>query len=210
MSHNLNNPRLEGFEAALPFPGDLDSILKEAASAVFITMFDWPPDFGPCEDSPGDGPERVVGSVGVAGSIEFTVYLHMSAVVARRLTCRLLRMAEAELHDNQTVNDMIGELANMLAGQIKQNAGPAAHACLQTTPTVVRGGGFRVTPPARSVRRSLAFKCRGGGVFLEAVFIPGASANPKTAPAQDIGQSQHVIRQESGGGDARLQRRADA
>jgi chemotaxis protein CheX len=120
--------------------------------------------------------------VSVCGSVNFMVYFHSSAQTARRLTCRILRMGEAELDRNETVNDTIGELANMLAGQIKLKMAQSGHVCWQTAPTVVRGSSFRVIAPSTSLRRTIGFNCRAGSAALEAMFMPGTAPKRPSAP----------------------------
>jgi len=160
----------------MPEAAEVESILKEAATAVFAIMLDWPPEFGAFEDVFEGEQERVAASVAVAGSIEFKVSFYSSALMARRLTCRLLRVAEAELHGNDAVNDTVGELTNMLAGQIKLKLSQTGHVCFQTAPTVVRGANFQVAAPSSSLRKSVTLKCPGGGALLEAIFIDRAGS----------------------------------
>ena len=61
----------------------------------------------------------VAGSVGFIGEANGVVYVYSKATFARTLASRMLRMAEAELEANEMVDDVIGELTNMIVGSIK-------------------------------------------------------------------------------------------
>jgi chemotaxis protein CheX len=147
---------------------DLENILKAAASTVFTTMLNTTPDFEPHGGNFLDDEERVAGTVGITGSLDGMIYFYASASFSRRIACRMLSMSEAELDSNEIVNDVIGELTNMMAGQIKVKLFQAGSHCLLTVPSVMRGANFKTVAIGHNVRKTVHFQCLGGKAILEA------------------------------------------
>jgi chemotaxis protein CheX len=147
---------------------DLENILKAATATVFSTMLNTTPEFGPFESDCTTGEEQVAGTVGFTGSLNGIIHFCSSASFARRLTCRMLSMEESEIEGNEMINDVIGELTNMLAGQIKHRMQQAGTHCLLTVPSVMRGSNVKSASSSHSVRKSVYFKCHGGHAVIEA------------------------------------------
>jgi two-component system chemotaxis sensor kinase CheA len=89
--------------------------------------------------------------------------------VTTATTTALLAMVEDEL-DEALVDDAVGELANIVAGNIK---GMLVEACKLGLPTVIRGSDYRVSVPGTSVVLEAAFECEGER-FTVAVQSPNA------------------------------------
>lgn len=151
---------------------DLENILKNAAVTVFTTMLKTSPEFGALEPIAPNGEQQVTGAVNVTGALNGTIYFCSSAAMARRLTCRMLSMSDSEIEDDAMVNDVIGELTNMLAGQVKLKVHQSHGSCLLTVPSVVRGSAFKACITGPCVRKSISFKCDGGNASLEAALKP--------------------------------------
>ena len=147
---------------------DLENILKAATATVFSTMLNTTPEFGPFESDCTTGEEQVAGTVGFTGSLDGIIHFCSGASFARHLTCRVLSMSESEIEGNEMVNDVIGELTNMLAGQIKIKMQKAGTHCLLTVPSVMRGGNVKSVSSGHSMRKSVYFKCHGGHAVIEA------------------------------------------
>jgi chemotaxis protein CheX len=150
---------------------DLDALLESAAAAVFTTMLDFKVEFE-SEDKDFVLGAMVAGNVGLTGTFDGMVYLYSSAGFARAMTCRLLGMKDAEIEGNVMVNDVIGELTNMVAGHIKSKLENAGNGCIMTIPSVIRGTDFKVNSISGIVRKCIHFRCNDGRVLLEAFLRP--------------------------------------
>jgi two-component system cell cycle response regulator len=113
--------------------------LKSGVSEVFRTMLtleakpvavlhEW--------HAPGD--PLVAGCVGFTGDANGVVYVHATARFARTLASRMLGLPEAELQGDEMVNDVIGELSNMIVGCAKSRLCDAGAPCVLTIPSIVR------------------------------------------------------------------------
>ncbi|HLP78585.1 MAG TPA: chemotaxis protein CheX [Candidatus Paceibacterota bacterium] len=89
--------------------------------------------------------ERMSGSVGFAGkTITGSLYLHISEPFARQATSAMLGLPLEEVTNPAEVNDVMGEITNMLGGGLKSWFCDRDAACVLTTPSVIRGTSFAV------------------------------------------------------------------
>jgi chemotaxis protein CheX len=103
------------------------------------------------------GLERISGSVGFAGeTVTGAVYLHLSATVACLLSACMLGTSAQDLSEAE-VNDVVGELTNMLTGGLKSWLCDSGAPCAVSTPGIIRGSSFVVEPPPDVQRLFLPF-----------------------------------------------------
>jgi len=79
----------------------------------------------------------VSGMVGLAGVRRGMVAIHLPEEMAKTVTSRLLQTEIGEV--NEDVMDAVGELANMLAGNIKSALSSSGHDIKLSIPSVVSG-----------------------------------------------------------------------
>ena len=118
----------------------------------------------------------VVSAVGFIGTINGVLYLHMEDSLARMLTCRMLDMDETDLDGDgyETVNDVLGELANMIAGTFKNQLCDMGHNCRMTIPSIMRGNQFTIETPTDVMRRIFQFTVNGAIFMGDLVIKMGA------------------------------------
>ncbi len=113
------------------------------------------------------GEPLVVGSVGFTGDANGVVYLHVTARFARTLASRMLGLPETEPQPDEMVNDVIGELSNMIVGCAKSRLCDAGAPCVLTIPSVVRGQNFEIAPACRCKHVLLGFRCAVDHILVE-------------------------------------------
>lgn len=148
-----------------------EQIVSHSVSSVFHTMLDLtvelrgsstvdcdgvPLDFIPITSS---GEMLVVGNVGIVGKITGMVYLYMTHPFATRMAARMLGMTEAEVEEDDLINDVIGEISNMVVGQFKNQLDERGYACRLTIPSILRGSNFVVEPVRSAERQVFYFQC---------------------------------------------------
>lgn len=88
--------------------------------------------------------DRVTGNVGFAGdAVTGSVYLHCSQAFSAQATTAMLGLSPEEITSTE-VNDVIGEVTNMLAGGLKSWLCDAGATCVLTIPSVIRGTSFEI------------------------------------------------------------------
>jgi chemotaxis protein CheX len=114
---------------------------------------------------------RVSGSVGFAGeTVTGAVYLHLSAPFSTHVAAAMLGMTPEEITGEAEVNDVVGEVTNMLAGGLKSWLCDAGAECAVSTPAIIRGTAFVIESMADVHRELLVFDC-GPDRFVVEVHI---------------------------------------
>src|SRR3954467_9915202 len=116
---------------------EIEELTKEAVQRVFQTMLsmeistdEWPPDGIPVE---------MISAVGFIGRATGSVYLCADAALARTIASQMLGLSESEIESDEMVNDVMGEVSNMIVGQVKSHLCDHGHSCTLTIPSIVRG-----------------------------------------------------------------------
>lgn len=81
--------------------------------------------------------------VGLAGTYNGLVSLHMPSNLAIRATSCMLGMEVTEINDD--VNDAMGEIANMIAGSFKQHLSKSGMDIQISTPSVIHGKEYVIS-----------------------------------------------------------------
>ena len=96
--------------------------------------------------------EHVLCEIGFVGKATGTAALRLAPASALQVAARVLGMAPAELDDPAVIDDVIGELSNMVVGNFKSNLCDAGLNCKLSPPAITRTSDFKL----RSVEGSLA------------------------------------------------------
>lgn len=97
----------------------------------------------------------VTSAVGFSGQIKGTLYFYMEEAVALIVAGRFLQMDKQELLEEgeETINDTLGEFANMTGGDFKVKLSEARWESALTLPSIVRGTGLTITNTSAEVQR---------------------------------------------------------
>ncbi len=106
---------------------------------VFETMLNW--QVSPAAASgPINSSDRVSGTVGVAGeTVTGAVYVHLPEPLAREIVRTMLGSPPDEPLSESDLNDVVGEITNMIGGGLKSALCNADRPCAISTPSIIRG-----------------------------------------------------------------------
>lgn len=115
----------------------------DATKEVFSTMVM----MDPCDDYPLKEPVKrfkcsITGMVGFAGTYSGVISMHCPANLAMKITSSMLGMECDEV--NEDLNDAIGEISNMLGGNVKQVLSKGGLDVKLSIPTVISGEDYTV------------------------------------------------------------------
>jgi chemotaxis protein CheX len=162
-----------------PSPEELYEAICRATEQVFATMLNMeiePSAPSLAHDFPGhfDG---VVSFVGMAGAWLGTGGLSCSAAFARRIAACFLMMDFATVDDE--VLDAIGELTNMIIGNVKgtieQSVGPMA----LSTPTSIVGNNLTAHSLGRRRWTVISFRCGEDRLDVMMHLVPRSPVEPE-------------------------------
>jgi chemotaxis protein CheX len=144
-------------------------LITRGVADVFKTMFGLEAVEAAAAEPRASNEPLVAGSVGFIGDVNGVVYLEVTDAFARTLASRMLGLAEAELDGEEMVNDVIGELSNMVVGGVKSQLCDSGAPCVLTIPSVVRGQRLSLEPLRSSERRLLHFRCAEDDLIVELI-----------------------------------------
>ena len=147
---------------------DINHYLSGHLASVFDTMLTMQAVPSTDAGTPTLTGERVTGTVGMAGeAVTGQLYLHLPATFATQATAAMLGLPPEEIAGDSEVNDVIGEVTNMITGGLKSWLCDAGAVCALTTPAIIRGTAYTVTPKPGVQIILIAFDCQGHHGLVE-------------------------------------------
>ena len=125
---------------------DLREFVTNAVSDVFDTMLSMKVDnvvAGQTDDLNGS---RIVGTVSFAGKVLGNLNLHVDQQFAVEMTAAMLDMETDEIDGDEEVDDVIGEVCNMIGGDLKSRMCDFGLTCELSIPSITRGKEFKIEP----------------------------------------------------------------
>jgi chemotaxis protein CheX len=112
---------------------------------------------------------NVTSMIGLGSGLRGMLSVHCPAAVAKEITGALLGMEIEDLGDD--VKDAIGEIANMVAGNLKISFAGAGIDVDLAIPTSVIGKAFRVCGLSGANRAVVEFAMPSGGFWIELLYV---------------------------------------
>jgi chemotaxis protein CheX len=100
---------------------------------------------------------QLVGSVGFTGKANGVIHIYTNVRLAQVITSHLLGITEAEV-ESDMINDAMGELSNMVVGNVKSKLCDLGWTCVLTVPSIVRGHELTIGSVAETTQRILGFR----------------------------------------------------
>ena len=146
---------------------DSNAQVSESVVDVFDTMFSItlePADSVTSESLEG---VRNVGSVSFAGDVTGMVSIHVSQTFAREMAAEMLDMEVDEIEGDDDIRDMLGEVGNIVGGNLKSSFTDAGLTCVLSTPSFTSGTDFKIEALNMEKYERLAFRCNQNIIFVE-------------------------------------------
>lgn len=146
----------------------LSEYVVNATRDVFSTMVMMEPaDDFPLKDPITHFKCSITGMVGFAGTYSGVISIHCPLDLAKRITCAMLGMEMAEVEDGgEDLNDAVGEIANMLGGNVKMLLSKGGLDVKLSIPTVIAGEDYTVNSLSDIDCVVIPFTVDGGERFL--------------------------------------------
>jgi chemotaxis protein CheX len=143
----------------------IDATLEVFASMIFIDIAaEWP-----SADSMPEIEPNLSSLIGFAGDLKGILAIHCPSSVALGVTASMLGMEVTEL--NEDVKDAIGEIANIVAGGLKEALASDNKKIELAIPTTVIGKAIRTSGLSRATRVWVPFSSPLGRFGVELCFI---------------------------------------
>ena len=158
----LGHADIERFDA----PG-INARVSEAVIDVFDTMLSL--ELEPMEAVTAESLEgiRNVASVSFAGDATGMVSIHAGDSFSREIAAGMLGMEVEKLEGNEEIREMLGEMGNIVAGNLKSAFADAGFMCALSTPSFTSGTDFKIEALNMKNYERFAFRCGENIIFVE-------------------------------------------
>ena len=140
-----------------------EEMSREVVSYVFSTMLETDVIAGELPDKSAHFP--IVGTIYFAGGWKGAVFMEFEENLALDMAAHLLK-ADRPARIDRDVRDAVGEVVNMVAGNLKPILPDESH---MSMPSVVQGDDFKVSILGSNKYDRMAFRCPGGTFSLTLV-----------------------------------------
>lgn len=172
---------------------DLKSHITDSVIDVFETMLSMKVSISDEIQKESLKEIRTVGSVNFAGDITGVINIHVSHELAKYMTASMLGMEKEELEGEEEINDLIGELSNIVGGGLKSTYTDVNLICELSTPSITTGSDFIIESLNMTSYERFAFKYRADEIFVEV----GVKVSDVLAPEQEARKEIHYEINES-------------
>jgi len=166
---------------------DYERRLSEAVVDVFDTMFAMKLERVVPVSAEGIDGMRYISSVAFAGDATGIVSLHVGRDLSRRMAANMLGMEPEEIEGTGEIDDMLGELGNIVGGNLKSALTDTGLRCALSTPSFTVGSDFEIESLNLERFVRLEFRHENHFVFVEmglkiSELVAASAAAAKEAP----------------------------
>ena len=165
---------------------DLKARVSEAVIDVFDTMLSLklePADAISLESLEGI---RNAGSVSFAGDANGMVSIHAGDSFSREMAAEMLGLEVEEIEGDEEIRDMLGEMGNIVGGNLKSAFTDAGLMCALSTPSFTSGTDFKIEALNMEKYERFAFRYGDNIIFVELGVKISELVQPDTRPDEDI------------------------
>jgi len=152
---------------------DLKGFVTGSITRVFDTMLSMDVQLSDSDPQAAVDGSKIVGSVSFAGALMGSVRVHVNDAFARIITAEMLGMEVEEIEGDEEVHDVIGELSNMVGGDLKSRLDDIGLSCQLSIPSITSGSDFKIESMGWERNDRFTFCCRQHAIMVEACIKPG-------------------------------------
>jgi flagellar motor switch protein FliN len=128
---------------------------------------------------------RNVGSVSFAGDVAGMFSIHVGQEFSREMAAEMLGMEVEEIEGDEEIRDLLGEISNIVGGNLKSAFTDAGLTCALSTPSYTTGSDFKIETLNMEKYERFAFRCEGNIVYAEMGVKISEFAQPMDQPADE-------------------------
>lgn len=153
---------------------DLKEFLTNAIGSVFDMMLSMEAEFIDLDFQSPAGDSRIAGTVSFAGKVMGNINIQVNEAFARVMTAAILDIELDEIGGEEEIYDVIGEVSNMIGGDLKSRLCDAGYFCELSIPSITSGHNYKIASKNWVRHESVDFRCRQHTGRVEVYIKPGA------------------------------------
>ena len=135
---------------------------------------------------PGLDDQRMVGVVHYAGEVVGSLSLHVSRDFAALITATMLGVDAETLTEEEEIKDVLGELTNIVSGNLKSDFLNAELSCVISTPAITRGSDFKIEPSEMGITHNWVFRHKNHEIMIDIAIEEDLGAKLNLAGLEDL------------------------
>ncbi len=145
---------------------DFKTFLSNSTNEIFDTMLSMEVEAIDTEQSLIENINKIVGSVGFAGDVSGCMNIHVNNDLAKIITGNMLGEDPEDVGKEEII-DVVGELSNMIGGDVKSRLCDADLPCSLSIPTTTIGKNFTIDSQGWDRHESFTFRSNEHVAFVE-------------------------------------------
>ena len=137
---------------------DIKTFVAKAIREVFETMLSLELEVNNTDLSEPTEGRQIAGSVSFAGNVMGSLNIQLDENFARIMTAAMLGIELDEIESDEAVRDVIGELCNIIGGDLKSRLCDSGFACQLSIPCVTSGNHFKIESRDWARKERLGFR----------------------------------------------------
>jgi flagellar motor switch protein FliN len=138
---------------------------------------------------PGLNDKRLVSCVHFAGEVVGTLSMHVSRDFARLIATTMLGIDDDAL-DEEEIKDVLGELANIICGNLRSDFQDNDLACVISTPSITRGSDFKIEQSKMGDLHKWIFRHKKQEIIIEVTLKEDIGAKAEIAGIATLDSDQ--------------------
>ena len=135
---------------------------------------------------PGLDDQRMVGVVHYAGEVVGSLSLHVSQELAALITATMLGVDAESLTGDEEIKDVLGELTNIVSGNLKSDFLNADLSCVISTPSITRGSDFKIEPSQMDITHQWVYRHQTHEIIIDIAIEEDLGAKLNLAGLEDL------------------------
>ena len=112
---------------------------------------------------------KITGMIGIAGNYSGVLTFHCNKDTAMFITANMLGIEPSGVNPDTDMRDAIGEITNMIAGNVKTKTSTPGDSFDLSIPTVIAGNNFSIGILADSPSYVVPFKLGDNEIYVELI-----------------------------------------
>jgi flagellar motor switch protein FliN len=142
---------------------DIKTRVVDSVIDIFDTMMSLEVASVEEDESTGERGNRIAGNIGFAGDVVGMLRLEVSHTFSEIMTAEMLGMEVEDLEGDDEIKDVILELCNIMAGNLKSAFNDHGLPCVISTPAITTGNDFDVEILNMARYERFLFRCSAMG-----------------------------------------------
>ncbi|MFH1982528.1 MAG: flagellar motor switch protein FliN [Pseudomonadota bacterium] len=137
------------------------------------------------KEAPPSMEPRMLGQVGFAGQVKGGLEIMVTESFAKIIACGMMGIKEEELEGEDELKDVIGEVTNIIAGNLKAAFNDSGLNCRISPPNITYGTDFNIETANMDRYETYAFAFDKHRIFVEVcikIDEPAGAAKPAATP----------------------------